>query len=143
MGILAFERAPRRAGPRTSYFQLGNAPFWAVHLTALGGAICYGVSLAGVALALGAYFARMVLVTAGYHRYFSHRAFKTGRAFQFVLAVLAQSSAQKGVLWWASHHRRHHRTSDTPAGCALAPAARVLVRAPGLDPRATSGPPPT
>jgi stearoyl-CoA desaturase (delta-9 desaturase) len=111
---IVFERARRRAGPRTSYFQLGNAPFWAIHLTALGGAILYGVSLAGVALALGAYFARMVLVTAGYHRYFSHRAFRTSRAFQFVLAVLAQSSAQKGVLWWASHHRRHHRTSDTP-----------------------------
>ena len=68
-----------------------------------------------MALALAAYFARMALVTAGYHRYFSHRAFKTSRAFQFVLAVLAQSSAQKGVLWWASHHRRHHKTSDTAA----------------------------
>jgi stearoyl-CoA desaturase (delta-9 desaturase) len=53
-------------------------------------------------------------VTAGYHRYFAHRAFKTGRAFQFVLAVLAQSSSQKGVLWWAAHHRHHHRYSDMP-----------------------------
>ena len=117
MGVV-FERARRRAGPaRTSYFHLGSAPFWAIHLAALGGVLFYGLSVAGVALALGAYFARMVLVTAGYHRYFSHRAFKTSRAFQFVLAVLAQSSAQKGVLWWASHHRRHHRTSDTPRTC--------------------------
>src|SRR4029453_7582195 len=48
----------------------------------------------------------------GYPRYFSHRAFKTSRAFQFLLAVGAQSSAQKGVLWWASHHRHHHKHSD-------------------------------
>ena len=72
-------------------------PFWAVHLAALGGVVACGLSLGGVALALVAYFARMALVTAGYHRYFSHRAFKTSRAFQFVLALLAQSSAQKGV----------------------------------------------
>ena len=56
---------------------------------------------------------RMFGVTAGYHRYFSHRTFNTSRVFQFVLAVLAQSSSQKGVLWWAAHHRDHHRFSDT------------------------------
>jgi stearoyl-CoA desaturase (delta-9 desaturase) len=51
-------------------------------------------------------------VTAGYHRYFSHRSFKTSRVFQFMLAFLASMSAQKGVLWWASHHRAHHLDSD-------------------------------
>jgi stearoyl-CoA desaturase (delta-9 desaturase) len=55
---------------------------------------------------------RMFFVTAGYHRYFSHRAFKTSRAFQFVIAFMAMSSSQKGVLWWAAHHRHHHRFSD-------------------------------
>jgi stearoyl-CoA desaturase (Delta-9 desaturase) len=117
------DRSRRRATPRTSYFQLGNAPFWAVHLTAVVGVAACGVSLGGIALALGAYFARMFLVTAGYHRYFSHRAFKTSRPFQFILALLAQSSAQKGVLWWASHHRRHHKYSDT-ANDVHSPAQR-------------------
>ena len=70
--------------------------------------------LEGLALAVGAYFVRMVLVTAGYHRYFSHRAFKTSRAFQLLLALGAQSSLQKGVLWWAANHRFHHKQSDTP-----------------------------
>ena len=55
---------------------------------------------------------RMFFVTAGYHRYFSHRSFKTSRWFQFTLAFLAMSSSQKGVLWWAAHHRHHHRFSD-------------------------------
>ncbi len=59
------------------------------------------------------YGVRMFAITAGYHRYFSHRAFKLDRFSQFVLAFLAQTSAQMGVLWWAAHHRTHHRYSDT------------------------------
>ena len=55
---------------------------------------------------------RMFGVEAGYHRYFSHRAFKTSRAFQFVLGLLGASSGQRGPLWWAAHHRSHHRHSD-------------------------------
>ena len=60
----------------------------------------------------GSYAIRMFAVTAGYHRYFSHRSFKLNRVNQFVLAFLAQTSGQKGVLWWAAHHREHHRHSD-------------------------------
>lgn len=59
------------------------------------------------------YGVRMFAITAGYHRYFSHRSFKLNRVSQFVLAFLAQTSAQMGVLWWAAHHRVHHRYSDT------------------------------
>jgi stearoyl-CoA desaturase (delta-9 desaturase) len=88
--------------------------FVLVHLVALGGVILGGWSWQGLALAVGAYYVRMVVVTAGYHRYFSHRAFSTSRTFQFLLALGAQSAAQNGVLWWASHHRWHHRYSDTP-----------------------------
>lgn len=67
--------------------------------------------LAGLAAAL--YLVRMFGITAGYHRYFSHRAYKTNRAFQLVLAVLGTTATQKGPLWWASTHRLHHRFSDT------------------------------
>ena len=59
------------------------------------------------------YLVRMFGVTAGYHRYFSHRSYKLGRVAQAAMAVLAQTSGQKGVLWWAAHHRDHHRLSDT------------------------------
>jgi len=61
---------------------------------------------------LGLLVVRMFFVTAGYHRYFSHRSFKTSRVFQFVIAFMAMTSSQKGVLWWAAHHRHHHRHSD-------------------------------
>jgi len=59
------------------------------------------------------YVVRMFAVTAGYHRYFSHRTYKLNRFNQFILAFLAQTSAQKGVLWWASQHRNHHKYSDS------------------------------
>jgi stearoyl-CoA desaturase (delta-9 desaturase) len=58
------------------------------------------------------YSLRMFGVTAGYHRYFSHRSYRLGRFAQFLMAFLAQTSAQKGVLWWAAQHREHHRHSD-------------------------------
>jgi len=90
-------------------------PFWSVHVVAVVGAIAVGWSWAAFAWLAGSYAVRMFAITAGYHRYFAHRTFKTGRVFQFVLAVLAMSSAQQGVLWWAAHHRKHHKHSDEPA----------------------------
>jgi stearoyl-CoA desaturase (delta-9 desaturase) len=98
----------------TDYFRPSTIPFWLIHLVAIAGVIYCGFSWGGLALAIGVYFARMFIVTAAYHRYFSHRAFKTSRAFQLILALGAQSAAQKGVLWWASHHRWHHKYSDMP-----------------------------
>ena len=65
-----------------------------------------------IAWLAGSYFLRMFGVTGGYHRYFSHRSFKLNRFWQFWMAVLAQTSGQKGALWWAAHHRDHHLHSD-------------------------------
>ena len=90
-----------------------SAAFAALHLACLG-AFWTPCTWKLAALGLGLYGVRMFGVTAGYHRYFSHRAFRTSRAGQFLLACLAQSSAQKGVLWWAAVHRDHHRHVDTP-----------------------------
>jgi stearoyl-CoA desaturase (delta-9 desaturase) len=81
---------------------------------------CLAVFLPGIHLTWTAltllivfYALRVFGLTAGYHRYFAHRAFKTGRAGQFVLALLGCSALQRGPLWWAGHHRHHHRFSDT------------------------------
>ncbi|MEO7094126.1 MAG: acyl-CoA desaturase [Polyangiales bacterium] len=91
-----------------------NFPFWTVHAVALVGAVYVGWSSAAFGWLVGTYAVRMFAITAGYHRYFAHRTFKTGRVFQFILALLAMSSAQQGVLWWAAHHRNHHKHSDQP-----------------------------
>ena len=88
-----------------------SVPFFAVHLGCLA-AIWLPFSWSLVGLAAGLYLLRMFAVTAGYHRYFSHRTYKTSRAFQLVLAVAGLLSIQKGPLWWAAHHRHHHRYSD-------------------------------
>ena len=79
---------------------------------------CLGVCWAGfspTALALAAFFylTRAFALTAFYHRYFSHRAFKTSRWLQFLGAVLGSTAMQKGPLWWAAHHRDHHRCADS------------------------------
>ena len=87
-------------------------PFVVVHLVCIA-AIWTGITWQAVAIGVVLYWVRIFAIGAGYHRYFSHRAYSTSRAFQFVLAVLAQSTAQKSVLWWAAKHRHHHLHSDT------------------------------
>ena len=96
------------------YGWLTSAPFYGVHVAAVVGAFAVGFSWKWLLLAVAMYYVRMFGVTGGYHRYFSHRTYRTSRWFQFFLACLAQSSLQKGALWWAAHHRGHHKYSDTP-----------------------------
>ncbi|MDX2226164.1 MAG: acyl-CoA desaturase [Verrucomicrobiae bacterium] len=66
----------------------------------------------GLGLCLGFFFLRKFAITAGYHRYFSHRSYKTSRLFQFLLAFIGGMSTQKGAIWWAANHRHHHKYSD-------------------------------
>ena len=91
-----------------------DLPFWGVHVAAVVGAIATGWSWKAALWLAGGYAVRMFAITAGYHRYFSHRTYKTSRAFQFLLALVGMSAAQQGPLWWAAHHRNHHRHSDQP-----------------------------
>src|SRR5450432_1478899 len=94
--------------------RLMSVPFFAIQLASMVGIFWLGWSWKGALLAVLLYYVRMFGVTGAYHRYFSHRTYRTSRAFQFLLALLAMTSVQKGVLWWASHHRTHHRNSDQP-----------------------------
>lgn len=89
-----------------------SIPFLALHLVPLL-AVFTGVPWTAWVLFAVTYWTRMFFITAGFHRYFSHRSFRTGRAFQFVLAFGGGAAAQKSALWWAGHHRMHHRHSDT------------------------------
>ena len=86
-------------------------PFILVHMACLG-VIWVGWSWTAVAVAVALYVIRMFAITGFYHRYFSHRTFRTSRAFQFVMAVVGNSAGQRGPLWWAAHHRHHHKHSD-------------------------------
>lgn len=91
---------------------VASLPFLLVNLSPLL-IVFTGVSLKSVVLLLVTFFGRMFFITAGYHRYFSHRSYKMARVPQFIMAFGGTTCAQKGPLWWAAHHRDHHRYSDT------------------------------
>ncbi len=76
--------------------------------------IVYPPTWALVSLAVGSYLLRMWAITAGFHRYFAHRTFRTSRAFQLVLAVIGTTAMQNDPIWWTSWHRRHHKYEDSP-----------------------------
>ncbi len=92
---------------------LRAAPFVLMHAACLG-VIWVGWSPCALTVALTLYLVRMFAVTGFYHRYFSHKVFKTSRPVQFLFASLGASAVQRGPLWWASMHRHHHRHSDRP-----------------------------
>lgn len=94
---------------RVEWFR--TLPFWGVHVMCLG-IIWVGWSWTAVGVAIALYLVRMFGVTGFYHRYFSHRTFKTSRWLHFIAAAITNASAQKGPLWWAAHHRHHHLHSD-------------------------------
>jgi stearoyl-CoA desaturase (delta-9 desaturase) len=87
-------------------------PFTILHAACLL-VLWVGWSWTAVGVAFALYLVRMFAITAFYHRYFSHRTFKTSRVMQFVFAVMGASAVQRGPLWWAAHHREHHTNSDT------------------------------
>ncbi len=100
----------RRPEERVNW--VSSIPFLAFHLTPLL-LLWTGVSWTAVALLAVTYWTRMFFITAGYHRYFAHRTYRMARVPQFLMAFGGTMALQKGPLWWAGHHRDHHRFSDT------------------------------
>ena len=95
--------------PRTDW--VSAIPFFGVHLAPLA-AFFVTVTWQDWVLCAVLYVTRMFCITAGYHRYFSHRSYKMGRVAQFLMAFGGTMAIQKGPLWWAGHHRIHHRYTD-------------------------------
>jgi stearoyl-CoA desaturase (delta-9 desaturase) len=105
-------RDPSTWAPNEHINRRSSIPFILLHFLPLL-AFVTGVTWKAVWLAVALYFIRMIAITGGYHRYFSHRSYRLGRVSQFVLAYVGATAAQKGPLWWAAHHRAHHKNSDT------------------------------
>jgi stearoyl-CoA desaturase (delta-9 desaturase) len=113
-GPNAGQLAPLRASlQKDGTDWVSGLPFFALHLVPFA-IIATGFSTTDAIIAGSLYVARMFFITAGYHRYFSHKSYQLGRAAQLVMAVGGATAVQKGPLWWAGHHRRHHRYADTP-----------------------------
>lgn len=90
----------------------GTLLFIIIHLSCLL-VFVVPVDTTGIIMLISLFLIRTFSITAGYHRYFAHRSFKTNRLFQFCLAFIGGTCGQKGVLWWVAHHRHHHKHSDT------------------------------
>lgn len=94
---------------------LGSVPYLLLHLSVFA-VFFVGFSWFALALMIVSYGIRVFGITVGYHRYLSHRAFKVrNRLVQFLLVFCGAAAVQRGPLWWAAHHRDHHRNSDTEA----------------------------
>lgn len=98
-------------GPARTVNWLRTIPFIGMHLACLA-VIWVGWSPVAVGTAVALYLVRMFAITGFYHRYFSHRSFKTSRSIQFIFALIGASSVQRGPIWWAAHHRHHHATTE-------------------------------
>lgn len=109
---LAVPRAPVAAWYRILRIALSLGPLIAVHL-ALFSIPFVPVTIASIVTLFVMMRISGMGVTIGFHRYLSHHAFKTSRAFQFLLAAAGCTALQKGPLWWVIHHREHHKHSDT------------------------------
>jgi len=107
---MAFATIVLKSGDRIPLVR--SIPMVAVHVGCIA-AFFLGFQWSYLIVCLALFYVRMFFMTAGYHRYFSHRSFTTSRAFAFVMALMGTTSTQKGVLWWVAHHRHHHRYSDT------------------------------
>lgn len=107
------ERSARLADGASRRIDVARVvPFIALHV-ACGAVLWVGVSPAALVACAVSYLLRMFAITAFYHRYFAHRAFRAGRITQFAFAALGAAATQRGPLWWASHHRAHHQHADT------------------------------
>ena len=117
MGLLSVSEQPLPARPGKiarswrDFEIAGATPFILVHVFGILGVIL-GARWEAWVLCVALYWVRMFFITGAYHRYFSHRTYKTSRWMQFILAFMAQTSAQRGAIWWAAKHRDHHKFSD-------------------------------
>lgn len=86
-------------------------------------------------------FLSSVVISAGYHRYFSHRSFEVGAWYEYLVLLLGPLSGSGSLLGWVGVHRMHHNHSDTeldPHSPKHQPVWKVLTstfKVPAIRPR--------
>ena len=112
----AIEPEPMFAGEQSTSRMVLVGVFTAVPMLALAAAIpaAWGWGLNWLDIGLGAVFYCLTClgVTIGFHRYFTHGAFKANRALRIALAVAGSTAMQGPVVTWVADHRRHHAYAD-------------------------------
>ncbi|KAJ7293006.1 fatty acid desaturase-domain-containing protein [Mycena rebaudengoi] len=105
--------------PATPKIWWSNTAFFvATHIFALFGALHWRpinvVPTATLVLALLVWQLADFGITIGYHRLYSHRAFRAKLGVRIVLAALGSAGFQGSIKWWCLRHRLHHRFTDDP-----------------------------
>ncbi len=109
----SYQNVPGTSNESDRVAWLRVMPIVALHIIAIVGIFFFDLTLVDLVVAVALYVLRMFAITGFYHRYFSHKAFKTHRWHQFLWAAIAASATQRGPLWWAAHHRQHHKHTET------------------------------
>jgi stearoyl-CoA desaturase (delta-9 desaturase) len=86
-------------------------PFLAV-LAAVPVAWGWGLSWLDAGIGLAFYTVAGFGVAVGFHRYFTHGAFKAVRWLRVTLAVAGSLALEGAVVQWVADHRRHHAYAD-------------------------------
>jgi stearoyl-CoA desaturase (Delta-9 desaturase) len=86
-------------------------PFLAL-LAAIPIAWGWGLSWLDIAIAGVCYLVSGFGVTVGFHRYFTHGAFKAKRWLRVTLAVAGSLAIEGPLIEWVADHRRHHAFAD-------------------------------
>lgn len=88
-----------------------------------------------IVIALFVYCSIMLGITMGYHRFYSHRAFKMPKWIEYYLLFFAHVMMVGPAITWVANHREHHKYVDTPKdphsphyrGWLMAYAGQVLI----------------
>lgn len=75
-------------------------------------AITYGFSLADWLWFAFFMMATGLSITAGYHRLWSHRAYKANAVLKIFFMLFGAGALQNSIIKWSSDHRKHHRFVD-------------------------------
>jgi stearoyl-CoA desaturase (delta-9 desaturase) len=112
------ELRPERPAPKTLVRRVTTLVVVVVPFLATIGAIVglwdRDVVPIDIGLMVGLYLATGIGVTVGFHRFATHRGFKSNPVIEFILLVLGTMALEGPVLLWAATHWKHHRLADKP-----------------------------
>jgi stearoyl-CoA desaturase (Delta-9 desaturase) len=102
--------------PKGTFEKVLMGVFIAVPLLAVVAAVPFawgwGLGWSDLAIMFVFYGISGLGVTVGYHRHFTHGAFKAKRWLRIVMAIAGGLSIEMSVIDWVAVHRRHHKYSD-------------------------------
>lgn len=73
----------------------------------------YPIHLSTLIVSIVLLYATGLSITGGYHRYFSHRTYKTHPIIESILLFFGAMAVQGSALRWSFDHRQHHAFVDT------------------------------